>query len=115
MDNVFGGQVWCDTIFNKARSQPLSAPSASTFSNLQISQVTESGVGSGPCFLFLDAGRRKCRRVFHQAEDEDLAGLVDKFGTENWEKVAEFMPDRTPRQCRDRWNFYVRPSVNRAP
>jgi hypothetical protein len=58
---------------------------------------------------------KKCRRVFRPDEDSQLASLVAKFGVRNWDDVAKHMPDRTARQCRDRWKFYVCPSVNRAP
>jgi hypothetical protein len=59
--------------------------------------------------------RKKYRKVFNQFEDEQLVQLVSRFGRGSWDVVANYMPDRTARQCRDRWKFYLCPSVNRAP
>jgi hypothetical protein len=59
--------------------------------------------------------RKKYRKVFNQLEDEQLVKLVARFGRRSWDVVASYMPDRSARQCRDRWKFYLCPSVNRAP
>jgi hypothetical protein len=58
---------------------------------------------------------KKSRKVFRQEEDDQLASLVETYGTRCWDLIASHMPGRTARQCRDRWKFYVCPSVNRAP
>jgi hypothetical protein len=55
------------------------------------------------------------RRVFRPEEDERLATLVGSFGGGSWDAISSYMPGRTARQCRDRWKFYLCPSVNRAP
>jgi hypothetical protein len=55
------------------------------------------------------------RKVFSADEDKRLSALVGSFGNRSWDIVARYMPNRTARQCRDRWKFYVCPSVNRAP
>jgi hypothetical protein len=61
------------------------------------------------------SAKPKYRKVFSQAEDDQLASLVAQFGAGRWDRVAWSMPNRTPRQCRDRWNYYVCPSVNLTP
>jgi hypothetical protein len=48
------------------------------------------------------------RFKFRAAEDEMLHALVDRFGTGSWPEVAALMPGRNPRQCRDRWNHYLK-------
>jgi hypothetical protein len=33
------------------------------------------------------------------------------YGTSNWSIVAMALPGRNPRQCRDRWDNYLRPNL----
>ena len=62
----------------------------------------------------MDAGK-KYRKGFSRIEDEQLMRLVARMGARNWDIIASYIPDRTARQCRDRWKFYLCPSVNRTP
>jgi hypothetical protein len=56
--------------------------------------------------------RGHCRRFkFHAAEDDSLRALVGRLGTDAWPSIASQMPGRNARQCRDRWNHYLK---NRA-
>lgn len=52
------------------------------------------------------------KRRFTIDENDRLRQLVEDFGSNNWELVASTMKDRTPRQCRDRWIYYLSPSLN---
>ena len=49
------------------------------------------------------------------AEDHQLRKLVADYGDDNWAKIASFMHDRTPRQCRERYLTYLSPTVNLSP
>jgi hypothetical protein len=51
------------------------------------------------------------RFKFSAVEDDALRVLVDKFGTTAWDSIARCMPGRNPRQCRDRWNHYLKRRV----
>lgn len=45
-------------------------------------------------------------------EHDKLAYLVQKWGSEkNWAKVAEEMPGRTGKQCRERWLNHMKPGI----
>lgn len=45
-------------------------------------------------------------------EHDRLAYLVSKWGSEkNWAKVAEEMPGRTGKQCRERWLNHMKPGI----
>lgn len=55
------------------------------------------------------------RRVFSDDEDRFLAELVMSRTCSNWFEVAQKLPGRTPRQCRDRWNNYLCPTNSFAP
>lgn len=48
------------------------------------------------------------KRKFTDSEDIALASLVEIHGQNNWKLIARNMPsDRTPRQCRERWKYYL--------
>ena len=47
------------------------------------------------------------RRKFTKEEDENLLYIVNTSGSSNWNKIAESMPGRTAKQCRDRYCNYL--------
>lgn len=49
------------------------------------------------------------RKKFSPEEDKALQELVEQYGAKNWDKIAELMPGRTGRQCRDRYRNYLIP------
>lgn len=50
------------------------------------------------------------RRVpFTKKEDKQLMKLVARFGESNWNDISKFMPNRTKRQCRERWQNSLSP------
>jgi hypothetical protein len=51
------------------------------------------------------------KRKFTPAEDDRLRELVDRNGTKDWELIATNMPLRNARQCRERWNNYINPTL----
>lgn len=54
--------------------------------------------------------RIKRKRVpFTPGEDDKLKELVQRLGTGNWVMISNFMPERTPKQCRDRYMNYLHP------
>ncbi|XP_010551142.1 PREDICTED: uncharacterized protein LOC104821834 isoform X2 [Tarenaya hassleriana] len=48
-------------------------------------------------------------------EDKRLKVAVKFFGAKNWHKIAQYVPGRTPPQCRERWVNSLDPNVNRSP
>ena len=55
----------------------------------------------------------RSKHKFRPDEDQRLERLVKEFGDNSWEDIAELMPGRNPRQCKDRWTRYLSPSVNK--
>ncbi|OQR80831.1 myb-like DNA-binding protein [Thraustotheca clavata] len=47
-------------------------------------------------------------------EDKILEHLV-KQSCNNWGQIAEQIPGRTPKQCRERWRNHLDPSINKGP
>jgi hypothetical protein len=42
-------------------------------------------------------------------EDEALRTLVERHGIDDWNAIADRMPNRSATQCRERWNNYLSP------
>jgi hypothetical protein len=55
------------------------------------------------------------RRKFSAAEDEALTRLAAEHGRCNWQQIADAMPGRTARQCRDPFANYLAPSLTQRP
>lgn len=58
--------------------------------------------------------KKRTRLPFTGPEDELLLSYINKYG-EDWNAIAKEMPWRTIRQCRDRYNKYLKPDINRNP
>ena len=52
------------------------------------------------------------KKKFSKAEDEQLKKLVLEHGIKKWGEISKFLPSRTARQCRDRWENYLNPVLN---
>jgi hypothetical protein len=53
--------------------------------------------------------------MFSPTEDAFLLRLVGDDPSPQWEVIAEQMPDRTARQCRERWLNYLNPAIRVDP
>ena len=58
---------------------------------------------------------KKIRKLFSQQEDALLTQIMYQQPFETWIAVAEQLPGRTARQCRDRWVNYLSPSNKNGP
>jgi transcription factor MYB, plant len=48
-----------------------------------------------------------------QQEDEKLAENVHKFGAKNWSYIAQALPGRIGKQCRERWHNHLNPDIKK--
>jgi hypothetical protein len=55
------------------------------------------------------------KRRFTPAEDAAINHLVQTVGRRNWDQIARLIPDRTPRQCRERYENYLADVVSTSP
>ncbi|KAJ6397817.1 hypothetical protein OIU77_018764 [Salix suchowensis] len=63
-----------------------------------------------------DSGRTSCHRGhWRPAEDEKLQQLVDQFGPQNWNFIAEHLQGRSGKSCRLRWYNQLDPNINKRP
>ena len=55
------------------------------------------------------------RHKFSPEEDVTLNNLIAINGPRKWDQIALSMPGRTGRQCRDRFQNYLNPSLINGP
>ncbi|CAI9763979.1 unnamed protein product [Fraxinus pennsylvanica] len=59
---------------------------------------------------------RTCPRGhWRPSEDEKLRLLVEKYGPQNWNSIAERLQGRSGKSCRLRWFNQLDPRINRRP
>jgi hypothetical protein len=54
---------------------------------------------------------RPLKRKFTPAEDDLLREIINPCQPIDWTQVASHFPNRSGRQCRDRWMNYVNPTI----
>jgi hypothetical protein len=57
----------------------------------------------------------KRRAKFSVKDDNQLRAVIRLYGVTNWKLVADHMPGKTVRQCRERWLYYLSPELNTHP
>ncbi|GMY06557.1 transcription factor MYB117-like [Fagus crenata] len=73
--------------------------------------MEDSGAGSSD-----DAKSTTCPRGhWRPAEDEKLRQLVEQYGAQNWNSIAEKLQGRSGKSCRLRWFNQLDPRINRRP
>lgn len=55
------------------------------------------------------------KRPFTPQEDSILYNSVIQNGPKNWNYISQLLPDRTPKQCRERWHNHLDPHINKGP
>ncbi|XP_041008058.1 transcription factor MYB54 [Juglans microcarpa x Juglans regia] len=62
------------------------------------------------------SGRRSCYRGhWRPAEDQKLQQLVQHYGPQNWNFIAEHLVGRSGKSCRLRWYNQLDPNINKKP
>ncbi|KAL1552415.1 hypothetical protein AAHA92_13215 [Salvia divinorum] len=46
-------------------------------------------------------------------EDEVIVEMVDKYGPKKWSTIAQHLPGRIGKQCRERWHNHLNPNINK--
>ncbi|XP_010270380.1 PREDICTED: transcription factor MYB23 [Nelumbo nucifera] len=71
--------------------------------------MEDSGSGAS------DDGKTCPRGHWRPAEDEKLRQLVEQYGPQNWNSIAEKLQGRSGKSCRLRWFNQLDPRINRRP
>ena len=53
--------------------------------------------------------------LWQPEEDKLLVDLVRESGPKGWTKIAQQLPGRIGKQCRERWHNHLDPAINRGP
>jgi hypothetical protein len=53
--------------------------------------------------------------MFTPEEDRLLVALVGSHPSPSWREIASHVPERTARQCRERWMNYLSPTISSDP
>jgi myb proto-oncogene protein len=57
---------------------------------------------------------RNANHFFSPPEDALLSDIMQTEPFLNWDEVAERIPGRSPRQCRDRWLNHLAPWIKKG-
>lgn len=60
------------------------------------------------------SGEKIIKGSWTQEEDDILRDLVLKYGPKRWSFIAEHLPHRVGKQCRERWLNHLDPSINKG-
>lgn len=59
--------------------------------------------------------RRGSKRKFSPSEDELIINLVGGEQFPDWRQIAHYIPNKTPRQVRERYQHYLAPEITSNP
>lgn len=48
-----------------------------------------------------------------EEEDQILINKVDQYGPQNWSQIAQSLPGRIGKQCRERWHNHLNPDIKK--
>lgn len=78
------------------------------FSNIKVNEPSSNQLSSS-------INAANIRRKFTPEEDVKLAKIIAIKGPRKWNQIALSLPGRTGRQCRDRFQNYLNPSLTNGP
>ncbi|PUZ36571.1 hypothetical protein GQ55_9G048900 [Panicum hallii var. hallii] len=92
----------------------------------EVSHLIESGLGSYKAYEMSDrfVPRKKTssnsvkkpnvvKGQWTPEEDRKLVKLVEQFGLRKWSYIAQMLPGRVGKQCRERWHNHLRPNIKK--
>uniref|UniRef100_A0AAY4AJE0 V-myb avian myeloblastosis viral oncogene homolog-like 1 n=1 Tax=Denticeps clupeoides TaxID=299321 RepID=A0AAY4AJE0_9TELE len=56
----------------------------------------------------------KVKGSWTKKEDAMMIELVSKYGAKNWPVIAEHIPGRVGKQCRERWHNHLNPEIKKS-
>ena len=59
--------------------------------------------------------KKGVRKQFTKEEDQQLLELVEKYGEEKWKLISKHMPNRSTRQCHERYKYFLSPKLSNRP
>jgi hypothetical protein len=62
-------------------------------------------------WLYLNSQDHLQKSGWTKAEDKNLRLIVSQLGANNWSQIAELLPGRISKQCRERWLNHIDPKL----
>lgn len=59
--------------------------------------------------------KKRTHSTFKPEEDIMLISLVNIYGLNNWTKISSQMPNRSKRQCKERYLLFLSPNIKNPP
>ncbi|KAJ1293199.1 hypothetical protein BS78_01G049900 [Paspalum vaginatum] len=132
--NDFGPQFFDEREIKKPIFEPASSISHRVGSELlplltpktEVSHLIGSGLGSYQAYQM--NGRFASRKntssnslkkanvvkgQWTPEQDRKLVKLVEQFGLRKWSYIAQMLPGRVGKQCRERWHNHLRPNIKK--
>jgi len=87
-----------------------------------VSHITSAAraLGGGDAASMDDVAGRKAelkggfiKGQWTKEEDEMVIRYVEKYGTKQWARIAQVLPGRKGKQCRERWHNHLNPDINK--
>lgn len=57
----------------------------------------------------------RCKRLWTAEEDEIVRECVTTNGPRGWSRIADLLPGRKGKQCRERWHNHLDPNIKKSP
>lgn len=57
---------------------------------------------------------KRNKNIWSKEEDVRLLELIGQFGPSHWSSIAEHLPGRQGKQCRERWRNHLCPDINKS-
>lgn len=57
---------------------------------------------------------KRQKKIWTDSEDEQLLRLINDYGAAKWSTIANFMPGRQGKQCRERWHNHLNPQISKT-
>lgn len=57
---------------------------------------------------------KRQKKIWTDEEDVQLLRLIDDYGAARWSTIANFMPGRQGKQCRERWHNHLNPEIRKC-
>lgn len=57
---------------------------------------------------------KRQKKIWTDEEDVQLLKLIDDYGAARWSTIANYMPGRQGKQCRERWHNHLNPEIRKC-
>lgn len=62
----------------------------------------------------MQVSKKSSKRAWDTEADYALIALISDIGPRQWETIATSIPNRTGKQCRERWNNQLNPLLKKS-